>query len=140
MSDIPFHYVDLRTFCYDTEDEQRVERALRHFLPADDIEIERAESEGHHGDRIVVFSVRVERASEIRHVFDQLKAGADIDAIRDQLEDRVTENCEFFVHLDKQAAYQGEAELGEGISFRAKVEAYPAKRDAALENARNALA
>lgn len=140
MSDVPFHYVDLRTFCYDTEDEQRVERALRHFLPGGDIEIERAESEGHHGDRIVVFSVRVERASEIRHVFDQLKDGADIDEIRDQLEDRVTENCEFFVHLDKQAAYQGEAELGEGISFRAKVEAYPAKRDAALENARNALA
>ena len=139
MSDVPFHYVDLRTFCYDTEDEQRVERALRHFLP-EDTEIERAESRGHHGDRIVVLSVRVERADEIRHVFDQLRAGADIDAIRDELEDRVTENCEFFVHLDKQAAFQGDAQLGEGISFRAKVEAYPAKREAALENARDALA
>lgn len=138
MSDVPFHYVDLRTFCYDTEDEQRVERALRHFLP-EDTEIERAESHGHHGDRIVVLSVRVERASEIRHVLDQLRAGADIDAIRDELEDRVTENCEFFVHLDKQAAYQGDAKLGPGITFRAKVEAYPAKREAALENARAAL-
>ena len=139
MSDVPFHYVDLRSFCYDTEDEQRVERALRHFLP-EDTEIERAESRGHHGDRIVVLSVRVERADEIRHVFDQLRAGADIDAIRAELEDRVTENCEFFVHLDKQAAFQGDAQLGEGISFRAKVEAYPAKREAALENAREALA
>ena len=141
MNDVPFHYVDLRTFCYDTEDEERVVRALRHFLPDDeDIEIERAESKGHHGDRIVVLSVRVERADEIRHVFDQLRAGADIDAIRAELEDRVTENCEFFVHLDKQAAFQGDARLGEGISLRAKVEAYPAKRDAALENARDALA
>lgn len=139
MSDVPFHYVDLRAFCYDTEDEQRVVAALQHFLP-EDSEVERAESRGHHGDRIVVLSVRVERADEIRHVFDQLRAGADIDAIRDQLEDRVTENCEFFVHLDKQAAFQGDAQLGEGISFRAKVEAYPAKREAALENAREALA
>lgn len=139
MSDVPFHYVDLRAFCYDTEDEQRVERALRHFLP-EDTEIERAESRGHHGDRIVVLSVRVERANEIRHVFAQLRDGADIDAIRDQLSDRVTENCEFFIHLDKQAAYQGDAQLGEGITFRAKVEAYPAKREAALENARDALA
>jgi hypothetical protein len=141
MSDVPFHYVDLRAFCYDTEDEQRVERALRHFLPDDEsIEIERAESRGHHGDRIVVLSVRVERADQIRHVFSQLRDGADIDAIRDELADRVTDNCEFFVHLDKQAAYQGDARLGEGITFRGKVEAYPAKRETALENARDVLA
>lgn len=138
MSNVPFHYIDLRTFAYDTEDEQRVVRALEHFLP-EEAEIQRAESTGHHGDRILVLSARVERADEMRHVIEQLQAGADIDQLREELDQRVNENCAFMVHLDKQAAYQGEAELGEGITFRAKVEAYPAKREAAVENAREAL-
>ncbi|MFB6072435.1 MAG: RNA-binding protein [Halobacterium sp.] len=138
MSELPLHYVDLRAFSYDTEDENRVRDALQHFLP-EDTELERAESTGHLGDRIVVLSARVERADEMRHVLGQLRDGADIDRIRGELEDRVDDNCSLFVHLDKQAAFQGDARLGDGISLRAKVEAYPAKKAAAVENAREAL-
>jgi RNA binding exosome subunit len=138
MSEVPFHYIDLRAFCYDTEDEARVTDALRHFLP-EDVEIERSETEGHLGDRIVVLSARVELADDMRHVLAQLRAGADIDRIRGELDQRVDENCSFFVHLDKQAAFLGEARLGDGIALRAKVEAYPANKDAAVENAREAL-
>ena len=138
MSEVPFHYVDLRAFCYDTEGESRVEDALGHFLP-EDVELERAESEGHLGDRIVVLSARVERADEMRHVLGQLRDGADIEQIRRELDQRVNENCSLFVHLDKQEAYLGDAQLGDGISLRAKVEAYPAKKEAAVENARDAL-
>ncbi|MEE6208806.1 RNA-binding protein [Salarchaeum sp. III] len=138
MSSVPFHYIDLRAFCYETEADERVEAALRHFLP-EETDVQRAESRGHNGDRIVVFSARVELADDLRHVLERLREGADIDQLRDELDDRVTENCEFFAHLDKQAAFEGDAELGDGISLRAKVEAYPAKREAALENAREAL-
>jgi len=135
---VPFHYIDLRTFCYDTEDERRVEAALRHFLP-EEFEVSRVESTGHHGDRIVVLSARVENADGMRHVLERLRGGADVAQLRDELDERVNENNAFMAHLDKQAAYQGSAELGEGISFRAKVEAYPATREAAVENAREAL-
>jgi RNA binding exosome subunit len=138
MSEVPFHYIDLRTFCYDTEGEQRVRDALGHFLP-EDVEIERAESEGHLGDRIVVLSARVELADDMRHVLGQLRDGADIEQIRGQLDQRVDDNCSLFVHLDKQAAYMGDAQLGDGISLRAKVEAYPAKKEKAVESARDAL-
>lgn len=136
---LPFHYIDLRAFCYATEDEQRVVSALRTLLPAD-VEIERAESEGHHGDRIVVLSARVERADEMDHVFELIRRSVDIDEIRAELDERVDEKNALYLQLDKQAAYRGEVRLGSGITFRAKVEAYPAKRDAAIENAREALA
>jgi len=139
MSEVPFHYVDLRAFCYDTEDENRVADALQHFLP-EDVELERAESAGHHGDRIVVLSARVERADEMRHVLGQLRDGADIDRIRGELDQRVDDNCSLFVHLDKQEAFLGDARLGNGISLRAKVEAYPANKEEAVENDRDALA
>ncbi len=138
MAAVPFHYIDLRAFCYTTEDEKRVERALRTYLP-EEFPIERAESEGYHGDRILVLSARVENADGIRHVLDQLRGSADLERIQGELDERVTENCELFLSLDKQAALRGEVGLGEGITLRAKVEAYPAKKESAVENAREAL-
>jgi len=138
VASVPFHYVDLRTFCYATEDEKRVEAALRTYLP-EDYPIERAESEGHYGDRIVVLSARVENADEIRHVLSQVASLSDIDAVRAELDDRVDDNCSFFLTLDKQSAFRGDVVRGDGITLRAKVEAYPAKRENAIANARELL-
>ncbi|UTF52997.1 RNA-binding protein [Natronosalvus rutilus] len=138
MPQIPLHYVDLRTFCYATEDDKRVEAALRRFLP-EESEIERVESEGHYGDRILVLSARVENADDVRHVLSQLTDLETFDRLLAELDDRVTDNCELFLRLDKQAAFGGDVRLGEGITFRAKVEAYPAKKPQAVENAETVL-
>ncbi|WP_348608590.1 RNA-binding protein [Halobaculum rarum] len=135
MSSVPFHYVDLRTFCYATEDERRVEDALRAFLP-DEFEIERVVNAGHHGDRIVVLSARVERADDVRHVLSRISDLAEWDRVLAEIDERVDDNNSLFLRLDKQAAFKGRAELGAGITFRAKVEAYPAKHEKAVENAR----
>jgi hypothetical protein len=138
MPRVPFHYIDLRTFCYATEDEKRVEDAIRAFLP-EEFELDRMENTGHHGDRIVVLSARVENADEMRHILDRLAELDDIDRVIEELDERVDDNCSFFLRLDKQAAFQDEIRLGPGITLRAKVEAYPAKHEAAVENAREAL-
>jgi RNA binding exosome subunit len=138
MASVPFHYVDLRAFCYATEDEKRVEGALRTFLP-EEVEIERATSEGHAGDRIVVCSARVERADEMRHVLEALSGIDDVASLRDELDERVDDNTSFYVTLDKQAAFRGEVRRGDGITLRAKVEAYPATKEKAVANAREAL-
>ena len=138
MPRVPFHYIDLRTFCYATEDEKRVEDALRAFLP-EEFELNRMENTGHHGDRIVVLSARVETADEMRYILDRLAELDEIDRILEELDERVDDNCSFFLRLDKQAAFKDEIALGDGITLRAKVEAYPAKHEAAVENAREAL-
>ena len=135
---LPFHYVDLRAFCYATEDEDRVRDALRTVLPAD-AAIEAVDGEGHHGDPIVILSARVERSAEIEMIFDRLQESIDLDRVREELDERLDDNNAVYVGLDKQAAARGEIALGEGLTLRAKVEAYPAKREAALENAREAL-
>ena len=140
MASVPFHYVDLRVFCYATEDEKRVESALRAYLP-EEYPIERAESEGHYGDRIVVLSARVENADDVRTILDRLGdlAADELDRVRDELDERVDENTSFFLTLDKQAAFDGDVQLGDGITVRAKVEAYPAKRETAIANASDLL-
>jgi RNA binding exosome subunit len=138
MSAVPFHYVDLRTFCYATEDEKRVEAALRTFLP-EETEIERDVTEGHNGDRIVVLSVRLERADDVRHVLDRLVELDDFDRLLEELEARIDDNCAFYIGLDKQAAYKNAVEFGDGLMLRGKVEAYPAKKERAIETATDAL-
>jgi RNA-binding protein len=138
MPQIPLHYVDLRAFCYATEDEKRVEQALRTFLP-EEFEIERVESEGHYGDRILVLSARVENADDVRHVLSRLADLESLDELLAELDERVTDNTELFLRLDKQAAFAEEVRLGDGITFRAKVEAYPAKKAQAVENAQEVL-
>ncbi|WP_138007518.1 RNA-binding protein [Halalkalirubrum salinum] len=138
MASVPFHYIDLRTFCYATEDQKRVEAALRNVLP-DDFPLDRVENTGHHGDRIVILSARVERADEMRHVLDRLSELSNIDTIIDELDERIDDNCSFFLRLDKQQAFSDSIELGEGITLRAKVEAYPAKHEKAVANATTAL-
>lgn len=135
---VPFHYLDCRAFSYGTEDESRVEAALQTLLPAD-ADIERMASEGHHGDRIVVISARIERVDEIREVLRKLRDAGVLDVVGEELGDRLDDNNSLFVHLDKQAAYEGELRLGEGIALRGKVEAYPATREAAMENVRDVL-
>jgi RNA binding exosome subunit len=140
MASVPLHYVEVRAFCYATEAEDRVETALRTLLPAD-VALERAESEGHFGDPILVLSARVERTDEVREVLAALAhlPADEYDRLVAELDERVDEDCNLFVTLDKQAAYDGEVRLGDGITLRGKVEAYPAKREAALENARDLL-
>jgi RNA binding exosome subunit len=139
VSSVPFHYVDLRAFCYATEGEKRVGDALHTFLP-DDVELDRAESEGFHGDRILVLSARLERADEMRHVLSALTELDGIEDVIDELDHRVDEDCTFFLTLDKQAAFRGEVARGDGITLRTKVEAYPAKKESAVENVRETLA
>jgi len=151
MPSVPVHYVDLRAFCYATEDEKRVERALRTFVPGPDtreddgdgadgfVELDREVTEGFHGDRILVLSVRLERADQIRHALSRLAGADEFDRLLGELDDRVDDNTALFVGLDKQAAFRGDVRLGEGITLRAKVEAYPAERETAIENAREIL-
>ncbi len=138
MASIPLHYVDLRAFCFVTEDDQRVEAALRTFLP-EEFSVARAESEGYHGDRILVLSARVENADAVRTVLESVAdlPANELDRVRGELDERVDENCSLFVSFDKQAAYNGAVRLGEGITFRAKVEAYPATQAGAVGNARD---
>lgn len=139
MASVPFHYVDLRAFCYVTEDEKRVADALRTFVPDDEVELEYTETEGFHGDRILVVSVRLERADEMRYVLSALTELDGIDAVIDELDHRVDDDCTFFLTLDKQAAFRGDVVQGDGITLRGKVEAYPAKKESAVENVAETL-
>jgi len=135
---VEFHYTDLRAFCYATEAEDRVEDALRHYLP-EEYPVKRETSEGHHGDEIVVLSARVDNADDVRHVLEKVLEAGERERVVEEIEERVDDNCAFHLRLDKQEAYSGDSALGDGLHLRAKVEAYPAKRERAVEAVRRSL-
>lgn len=126
-----FHYVDLRCFCYATEDEDRVERALRWYLP-DGATVDRTTSEGHYGDEIAVLSSRCENADDVRAIFGRVTEAPGWATVTTEVGARVDDDCAFHLGLDKQAALSGEPELGDGIQLAAKVEAYPASHENAV--------
>lgn len=136
--DVPFHYIDLRAFCFATEVESRVETALRSFLP-DEFEVEREVTTGYHGDEIMVLSTRVENNDDMREVFGHVLGLDDLASVREEMEERVDENCSFYLQFDKQAAFNGAVRRGRGIMLRAKVEVYPANQSAAIDAVKEAI-
>ncbi|HTX44549.1 MAG TPA: RNA-binding domain-containing protein, partial [Methanocella sp.] len=68
--------------------------------------------------------------------------GADLEELMKELPERVTDNCDFYLKLSKQDAYLGDARLmyaEDAIALRAKVEAYPAKKQIALKKLEEAF-
>lgn len=143
MARPPIHHVDVRAFRYATEVPERVEAALRLVYPPldeDGTPLERDRTEGHYGHPIDVYSLSLSTRADIRIVIDRLQERGDIEAIIDELPIRVTEDCDLFLRFDKQRAYTDDRLVfGDGIELRLRLEAYPAKRGPAIDNAREYL-
>lgn len=125
--------LSFRTFAHATEDEEKVEQALKLASGAD--EITRSKSEGYHGNPIVVMEAKISRSKEIKEFFASLSV-EDVQRLLDTLEIRIDEESMFFLRLDKQAAFEGRLTLGRNddvISVRGKIKSYPQSRENALK-------
>ena len=125
--------LSFRTFAHATEDEERVEQALKFASGAE--EITKSKSEGYHGNPIVVMEAKISRSREIKAFFASLPID-DVQHLLDTLERRVDEESMFFLRLDKQAAFEGRIAMAEDddvISVRGKIKSYPQKRENALK-------
>lgn len=139
MSTPPVHHIDVRAFRYATEVPDRVDTALRAVYPPlggdEEPIIDRTVTEGHFGHRIDIYEFQLSTAAAIERFFDRLRDDGVLEPLRAELPERVTDDTELFVRFDKQSAYtEGVLEFGRGIEVRAKIEAYPARKAAAIEN------
>lgn len=127
--EMKIHYVDARCFRYATESSNKVIEAIQYLLPPE-TQIDRSTTEGHYGDKIEIYTARIENADGVRHILDTVShlLNDDTDA-----EERVDEDCTFHLRIDKQSAYNQEPSLGEGIDLSMKMEAYPAKKHKAVD-------
>lgn len=132
-----FHWIEARAFCHATEEEERVATALRTVVS--ETAPRREVLEGHFGNPVVVLTARVDTAPEVRTVWARVLAALGKDVVLQGLDDRLDENVVYHLRLDKQRAYMGNIEAAttpDVIALRAKVAAFPSKRETALQTLR----
>lgn len=129
---VTFHWVRVQTFCYATERQDLIEDTLKELLG--DIEFEEEISESEHGNSMMILEARITKQREFADLFSKLGDGI-LDFILEDIDNRVDEDDMFYLRLDKQKAVQGIYEVahhGDVISIFGKVQAHPAKKEAAI--------
>ncbi len=131
------HYILFRTQSHATEDVSRVRQALANVLPPD-TPIEEEETKGYFDNPIIILKARLEKKAADRYIglLKEKLPESDLKELIEELPERVSGDCDFFMKLSKQDAYLGDVRTmyaEDAVALRAKVEAYPAKREAALK-------
>lgn len=124
-----------RTFCHATEDIDKVRAALTNAFGDCDIEVHW--TAGHHGNPLSVLECSVQDGAGIFAFFSKL-AEDDMRQLLRTLDERIDGDCNLFLRVDKQLAYQGIIKTASGedvLSVRAKVQSFPARRENAVEAA-----
>lgn len=133
-----FHWVKVRLFCYSTENDEKLEEVIE-TLTGSDVTTEI--TEGHHGNSMLIMDNEMTKDKEVIPMFKNL--GPDIiNYLLESLDERVDDDCTFYLRLDKQSAVLGEyrvAHHGDVISITAKIVSHPAKKAVAVENMRKFL-
>lgn len=130
------HYITLGAFVHATEDPSRVESALRLFIP-EDCKINMSKTGGHFGNPITVFTAKLEKRA-CKPFIEILKSlpAAELSKLKKELTQRVDDECNFHIRLDKQSAYNGTVRLAQtedAIDIKMKVKTYPSKQDSAIK-------
>jgi len=113
---LPVSEVDISCFAHATEDEGKVLDAVRRILPqafVGDVVFEKTKAQGHHGNPIMVFETKITDKKVVKAVVDDLASNLtplDKETLLNEVE-RHVEKGNFYVRLDKQAAFQGEFKL-----------------------------
>ncbi len=108
--------VEVSTFSHATEDEDKVENAIKNLLPEEnrDLWITRKTLKGYHGDPITIVTgkIRTKKGATgvLRRVVQELSS-LDQQRLLDELEERLDEGGNLYIRLDKQNAYLGKVLL-----------------------------
>ena len=129
---VTFHWVRVQTFCYATEKRELLEETMTELLGTD--EFQEDISEGEHGNIMTILETRLTKQREFNSLFKKL--GPEIcQWILDDIDNRIDEDCVFYMCLDKQKAVQGIYEVahhGDVVAITGKVQSHPARKDVAV--------
>jgi hypothetical protein len=137
------HYIIFRTQAHTTEDVSRVRQALENVLPPE-TPVEEEETKGYFDNPIVILSARLEKKVAEKYM-DFLRTKlpeADLKELIGEIPERVSESCDFYLKLSKQDAYLGDVRTSYAediIAIRARVAAYPAKRESCIQTMKEYL-
>ena len=139
MPNTTFHWMRVQTFCYATERKELLE-AMEALL-GDADEYSEDESIGEHGNVMTILEAHLSHQRQYRNLFINL--GEPVRQwILDDIENRIDDDCVFYIRLDKQKAVQGiyePAHHGDVMAITGKVQSHPARKDVAVRNLKEFL-
>ena len=140
MPNTTFHWMRVQTFCYATERKELLEEAMETLL-GDADEYSEDESIGEHGNVMTILEAHLSHQRQYRNLFINL--GEPVRQwILDDIENRIDDDCVFYLRLDKQKAVQGiyePAHHGDVMAITGKVQSHPARKDVAVRNLKEFL-
>ena len=133
-----FHRLRVQVFCYATEDEDLIYDTLAELTGTEGLEVEVCS--GEHGNRMVIMQDEL-KGRKVAELFSRLPAEL-VDELIGKAEERVDDDCNFHMRIDKQEAVQGRyvlAHHGDVISLTGKLVSHPARKSIAVDNLRRFL-
>lgn len=122
------HSLSAEAFFYPTEDWEKVNAALKLVVP---FEFEEQKIESFHGATIVRLVFETKSPAEIKKVLGNFKQ------FREQVPERIDEDGNLYLRVDKQRAALGELALDgkDTIRIKVKVASYPFRLQNVIKNA-----
>ncbi|WP_456482072.1 RNA-binding domain-containing protein [Methanopyrus sp.] len=140
---LPVNSISARVIAHATEDEEKVLEALANVLAGvleeEDVEPETLYAEGHHGNPITVFQVKISKPEYIKRVLEHWRENIpreDRRRVWSYIERRVDDKGNLYLRFDKQSAYKGELRISDAddvIRVKVNLESYPASREGGIK-------
>jgi RNA binding exosome subunit len=122
----PIAYIDIRVFAHATENPDKIQTAIKNQLTADLAEnliFEKSALEGHHGNSITLFTVRLTDKKQFPLMMQRL--GASLSALdKEALERDIKLHLEkgnLYLRLDKQSAFLGISKFTQNDPIHIKI-------------------
>ncbi len=132
-------WIKVSAVVHSTESREKVSQAIANLFPFE-FEIQVSRASGHYGNPLEFLEVELKNGSEIKSFWKNfVKLIEDQkDILLNTLDERLDAQNILHIRLDKQKAYLGKIELSsvDPIAVKVKLVVYPAKREKALEFAR----
>jgi len=129
-----FAWLELRTYCHATEDQEKVAKALGFICPRAKLAVTRAK--GYNQNPILVMIARTDSKRAIRDFWDLMRREGLVDTVMASASKMLDDNCVLHLRLGKQEAYAERAVLTDRedvVSVQIKIARHPPQRQDPLE-------
>jgi RNA-binding protein len=133
------HNISYRVFVYGTENEEKVREAIKTLFPNSHPQTETIE--GYFKNPVLILH---DKLSKKRETKEFIKILQNLDSstkkrVLNELNNKMDDKGNLFLRFDKQRAYRGDLKIiehGDAVHVKIKIAAYPAKKDKAMELAK----
>jgi RNA binding exosome subunit len=133
------HNISYRVFVYGTENEEKVREAIKTLFPNSHPQTDAIE--GYFKNSVLILHDKITKKRETKEFIKLLQKldSSTKKRVLNELNNKMDEKGNLFLRFDKQRAYLEDLKIvehGDSIHVKIKIAAYPAKKENAMELAR----